>query len=198
MPREHNTNNEDMPQLPEVAIILAGIGASSLEKTEDSVQEQSYKNVTVFQSKDSPVTSFFNNMNKAHKIYGLMSAGDTFASNDSLRDIVDKLLENKFIGGVYGDACVSKDGLTQEFYLPPHDHRTFSGLTGAFPVFFKLEAMQDNTLDENLKYLYGHDILVKISSSFIVSHMPKLLFNLTSKQVDIEEDANYLRNNNVS
>ena len=53
-------------------------------------------------------------------------------------------------------------------------------------------------LDENLKYLYGHDILVKISNSFIISHIPELLFNLTPKQIDIKEDISYLRSNNVS
>ncbi len=198
MSRKHNTGNEDMSQLPEVAIVLAGSGISSLQKTKDSIQEQSYKNVVALEAGRDTSPSFFNSIDRSHKIYGLMNVGDVFASRNSLKDIVDKFLENKFIGGVYGDANVKGEELVQEFYFPPHDHQTFSNLIGVFPVFFTSEAAENNMLDENLKYLYGHDILVKISNSFIISHIPELLFNLTPKQIDIKEDISYLRSNNVS
>ena len=191
MSRKHNTGNEDMSQLPEVAIVLAGSGISSLQKTKDSIQEQSYKNVVVIQNAEQPAPHFFNNLSEEYEIYGLMNPGDIFASENSLQIIVNKLSE-KFIGGVYADACVRHGEINQEFYFPSHNHQTFSKLIGVFPVFFKSETMQDKSLDENLQHLYGHDILVKISNSFIISHIPQLLFYLVSRQIDIQEDINYL------
>lgn len=193
MLREHNTDSKDLPELPRVAIILTGKNLKAIEKTQKSVEEQSYKNVVVIQNAEQPAPHFFNNLSEEYEIYGLMNPGDTFASKDSLQVLVNKLSE-KFIGGIYADACVKSGEISQEFYFPPHDHQTFSKLIGIFPVFFNSEAVQDKSLDENLKHLYGHDILVKISNSFIVSHIPQLLFHLVSRQIDVQEDINYLKN----
>ena len=194
MLREHNTSNDTLPKLPRVAIILTGKNLKATKKTQESVEEQSYKDVVVLHEEGRSAPLFFNSLAEQYEIYGLMSAGDTLASKDSLQVIVNKLSENKFIGGIYADSCVRENETKQEFYLPPHDHQTFSKLVGVFPVFFKAESMQEKSLDENLEHLYGHDILVKISNSFIVSHIPQLLFYLVSRQIDIQEDINYLKN----
>ena len=193
MLREHNTDSKDLPELPRVAIILTGKNLKAIEKTQKSVEEQSYTNVVVIQNAEQPAPHFFNNLSEEYEIYGLMNPGDIFASENSLQIIVNKLSE-KFIGGVYADACVRHGEINQEFYFPSHNHQTFSKLIGVFPVFFKSETMQDKSLDENLQHLYGHDILVKISNSFIISHIPQLLFYLVSRQIDIQEDINYLKN----
>jgi len=194
MLREHNTNNDTSAELPEVAIVLTGKGSKSIDKTEGSVVEQSYKNVTILQNtKESPPV-FFNRIAKEHAIYGFMSAGDRFASKNSLQDIVNKLSESKFIGGIYADACIKENEIVQEFYFPPHDHQTFPNLVGVFPIFFKLQAIQEEPLDENLEYLYGHNTLLKISQSSIVSHIPKLLFSLETREINIESDIKYLKN----
>ncbi len=194
MLREHNTSDNDLPELPQLAIILTGSSLKLTEETQSSVEEQSYKNVTVLHNKEESTPVFFNRLNKEHEIYGFMNSGDTLASEDSLQILVNKLYENKFIGGAYADTCVKQDGLIQELYFPPHDHQTFSKLIGVFPVFFKLEAIKEGPLDENLKYLYGHNTLSKISNNFIISHIPELLFLLTSKQINIQSDIDYLRN----
>mgnify|MGYP003636936220 CR=1 FL=1 len=193
MLREHDTGDNDLPKLPRVAIILTGKNLKATEKTQRSVEEQSYKNVVVLQNTEQSTPRFFNNLSERYEIYGLMNAGDTFVSENSLQIIVNKLSE-KFIGGIYADACVKHGEISQEFYFPPHDHQTFSKLIGVFPAFFKSEAAQDKSLDENLEHLYGHDILVKISNSFIISHIPQSLFYLVSRQIDIQEDINYLKN----
>ena len=193
MPREHNTNNDNSSNLPSVAIILTGKGSKSIGKTESSIAEQSYRNATVLQNTEESPPIFFNRMVKDHEIYGLMSAGDRFASKNSLQDIVNKLSENKFIGGVYADAHVEEGDIIQEFYFPPHDPQSFPNLIGVFPIFFKLEAIQE-PLDENLEYLYGHNTLVKVSQSSVVFHIPELLFSLAPKEINIESDMNYLKN----
>ena len=118
-------------------------------------------------------------------------------SREALSENIDtfyKLSENKFIGGVYGDDSVKEGGVLQEFYFPPHDHQTFSKLIGVFPIFFKLQAIREEPLDENLQHLYGHNTLVKISQASIVSHIPELLFSLEPREINIESDINYLKN----
>ena len=194
MSREHNTDNNNISELPRVAIILTGKGSRLIGKTEDSVVEQSYKNVTVLQNREDTPAAFFNGLDKAHEIYGFMGAGDVFESKNSLQDIVNKLSESKFIGGAYADVRIKDGEIVQDFYFPPHDHQTFQKLIGVFPVFFKLQAIEGQPLDENLKYLYGHDTLIKVSQTSIVSHIPEVLFNLAAREINIEEDINYLKN----
>ena len=194
MPREHNTDNDNTSGLPQLAIILTGKGSKSIGETESSVSEQSYKNVAVLKNTEQNPPVFFNSLTEAYEIYGFMSAGDVFASKNSLQDIVNKLSESKFIGGIYADACVEEKGIVQEFYFPPHSHETFTKLVGVFPVFFKSQAIQGEPLDENLEYLYGHSALLKVSQSSIVSHIPEILFNLATRELNIEKDINYLKN----
>ena len=194
MPREHNTNNDNSSNLPSVAIILTGKGSKSIGKTESSIAEQSYRNATVLQNTEESTPVFFNRLVKDCEIYGFMNTGDIFASKNSLQDIVSKLSENKFIGGIYADSCIKESEVVREFYFPPHDPQTFPNLVGVFPVFFKLQAIQQEPLDENLEYLYGHNTLVKISQSSIISHIPETLFTLATREVNIESDINYLKN----
>ena len=195
MLREHNTNNDDLPKLPRVAIILTGNISKDIKETEDSLAEQSYKNFVVLQNKEKFTSSFFNELNESYEIYGLLNAGDKFNTKDSLQTIVTKLFESKFIGGIYGDSCVKQNEVTQQFYFPPHDHETFPRLLGIFPIFFKKGAVEEVPLNENLEYLHGYDALINISKKFVVSHIPELLFKLKHKEINIEQDINYLKNN---
>ena len=195
MLREHNTSDNNLSRLPRVAIVLTGKNPKDIKDTEDSLAEQSYQDFALLQNTEMSAPAFFNKLNESYEICGLLNAGDKFDSKNSLQIIVNKLSESKFIGGIYGDVCVKQDGITQQFYFPPHDHETFPRLLGVFPVFFKQEATQENPLNESLEYLHGYSALVNISKRFVVSHVPELLFQLKHKEISIQKDLNYLKNN---
>ena len=82
-----------------------------------------------------------------------------------------------------------------DFYMPPHDQQGFASLLACFP-FFITKKVAEIKMDEQLKHLYGQNILFKASMKYIINHIPKSLFNLKSREIDLESDMEYIRANN--
>ena len=82
-----------------------------------------------------------------------------------------------------------------DFYMPPHDQQGFASLLACFP-FFISKKVAEIKMDEQLKHLYGQNILFKASMKYIINHIPKSLFNLKSREIDLESDMEYIRANN--
>ena len=193
MSRKHNTNNKNMQKLPTITIVVTGKNEKDFEKTIKSIEKQKSFNVNILKNKGS-VPEFFNSVSKDSEYYGFISAGDQL-SKDCLKEIMSKFSSSEFIGGVYSDITVKEKESIIDFYMPPHDQQGFASLLACFP-FFISKKVAEIKMDEQLKHLYGQNILFKASMKYIINHIPKYLFNLKSREIDLESDMEYIRANN--
>lgn len=193
MSTKHNTNNKNMQKLPTITIVVTGKNENDFQKTIKSIEKQKGFNVNIVRNKTS-VPEFFNSMDKDSEYYGFVSAGDEF-SKDCLKEIVSKFSSSQFIGGVYSDITVRGNESIVDFYMPPHDQQGFASLLACFP-FFITNKVAEIDMDENLKNLYGQNILFKASMKYIINHIPKSLFTLKHREIDLESDMEYIRAKN--
>ena len=190
MPGKHSSDNNNNAELPSVAIVVTGKNAQAFQDTSDSIESQSYENVSVIKNEEDCVAKFFNGIEKKADVYGFLNAGDILVDG-AVSKVVDKI-KDKNIGGIYGDISVEHDGTVQEFYFPPFSANGFSAMKGTFPFFIGKDVAMQLTLDENIKYLQGYATLLKISSALSIAHIPELLVRVVYKETDVTSDMDYL------
>ena len=193
MSEQHNTNTSNMSQLPSVGIVISGLDALARKKSVESIENQTYDNYEIFINEDESPTSFFNNLEKNHGVYCFIRAGDKFYEMNILTRAANRMQRDKLIGGIYFDCCIEgKDASVNQILLPPYDTETFPNLLGMFPVFIRASICQQFPMDENLDSLYNHNLLLRISSKFMIIHDDALGFSLHKYENDLSSDIAYL------
>ena len=193
MSEQHNTNTSNMPQLPSIGIVISGPDALARKKTVESIEKQSYDNHEIIINEDDVPCSFFNNLNKQRDLYCLLRAGDKFYDPSVLTRAASRIGRDSLVGGIYFDCCIEgKDDSVNQLLLPPHDIETFPNLLGMFPVFVRSSVCQQFPMDENLNSLYNHNLLLKISSKWVIIHDNSLAFSLNKYENDLSSDIAYL------
>lgn len=201
MQEKHNPDNNNSAELPSVAIVITGKNTQGFRITSDSIESQSYENISIIKNEDDYLAEFFNDMKKGADIYGFLNSGDVL-EDGAISKVVDKL-KDKNIGGLYGDISIEHNGTVQQFYFPSFNQRTFSALKGVFPFFvggepaiqlFSSDTNVEDDIIQGIKYLCAYAMLLKISKSFSVAHIPELLVNVAYKEIDITSDISLLDN----
>jgi len=178
-----------LPKLPKLTIIVTGKNQKDFDKTVKNIEAQGYRNIDIVKNRES-LPKFFNSITKDSDYYGFIFAGDRLEKN-AINLIMSKFASSEYIGAVYSDLKVQNEDIPYQFYMPPHDQTTFGQILGIFP-FFISKSVSAIEMDENLENLYGHNLLLRASTKYIINHIPKALFRLKYKEVDLESDMKYI------
>ena len=182
-----------MPKLPSIGIVISGPDVLARKKSVESIEKQTYDNYEIIINEDDVPCSFFNNLDKKHGVYCFLRAGDKFYELSILTRAASRISRDSLVGGIYFDCCIEgKDDSVNQILLPPHDTETFPNLLGMFPVFVKASVCDQFPMDENLNSLYAHNLLLKISSKWMIIHDDALAFSLHKYENDLSSDIAYL------
>jgi hypothetical protein len=193
MSEQHNTDTSSVPELPSIGIIISGSDALARKKTIESIEKQTYDNHEILINEDDSPCSFFNNLDKTHGVYCFVRAGDKFYDLSILTRAASRFSRDSLVGGIYFDCCIEdKDDLVNQILLPPYDTETFPNLLGMFPIFVNTSVCEQFSMDENLSSLYNHNLLLKISSKYMIIHDDSLAFSLHKYENDLSSDIAYL------
>ena len=193
MSGEHNTNKQDLPELPSVGIIISGTDSLQKQKTVESIDNQIHKSYKIYLDSSEAPCKMFNSMEKTEDIYCFMRDGDNFVGAGLLKEVAGRMGFDKLIAGMYYDCYITeKEEVLSQIFLPPHDTETFPNLLGSFPIFVRASMCKDFPMDENLNSLYNHNLLLRLSSEGIIVHSPILGFSLKKVDMDLSKDLQYL------
>jgi len=193
MSGEHNTNKQDLPELPSIGIIISGTDNLQKQKTVESIKNQSYESYKIHLDPSEAPCKMFNSMEKKEDIYCFMRDGDVFEGSSLLKQVAGRMSFDKLIAGMYFDCYVmEKEEIFSQIFLPPHDVETFPNLLGSFPIFVRASMCEQFPMDENLNSLYNHNLLLRLSSKGIIVHTPILGFRLKKVDMDLSKDLQYL------
>tara|TARA_Y100001963_G_C6679946_1_gene399356 strand:- start:391 stop:978 length:588 start_codon:yes stop_codon:yes gene_type:complete len=193
MSEQHNTNTSSMPELPSIGIVISGSDVLARKKTIESIEKQTYDNYEILINEDDSPCSFFNSLEKSHGAYCFVRAGDRFYELSVLTRAASRFSRDSLVRGIYFDCCIEgKDDSVNQVLLPPYDTETFANLLGMFPIFVTSSVCEEFPMDENLDSLYSHNLLLRISSKYMIIHDNSLGFALHKYENDLSSDIAYL------
>ncbi len=178
--------------LPKVVVIAADL--------EETVREQTYKNMIVVPNKDNENTSMhFNEQFAAHKeqtdFVIFLPKSATFATCTAVEQIVKKFIRDELrFGGIYTDSlAVNGDSLVPELLPAFTPAMLSSGMIMNNPIAVQTKTMPPAfSFNAKITHIHSYDLMRQLAMHFLLVHLAEPLYTITREPYNLEQEMSYL------
>lgn len=195
---EHDISDKLAIQfLPRVTVLIA----SDKNELIELIQKQDYGKITIRTMVEGmSVPQFFNSMidetRAVTDIYVFITEVAFIANPAAISRLVEKFLVDGMVyAGIYTDSFRIENGYVAAEFLPAFEPRLIlTQMVTNNPLVVQSKFLPENPFKENVKNLFFFNLIRKVASINIITHLAEPLYSVIRQPMDVQSDLNIILN----